>query len=205
MISLKVLRQQMDEVLPLSSLPIGFRNCLIKIADCLEKIVEERYVCSFTGLLPRKGLAQQRLLWRLACLIRESLDDFTLDLAIRCDVEETCPQLSHLLGIWNDGASVYWMRHILPRPPQGSKRWFPRTLSTSTSRLEGCTRYRTSTGRANLQLILMMGLWANVQWPISNWGPYWITQGNIQGSFFLMLKGSTISQECRFYPTPESE
>lgn len=208
-----------DTFLPLLSLSTGLARCHDRIAQALEQMLEERYTGSLTDDIQHEtsmASLQTSKLWKFAYVLGKPPMGFRAEVAIREDAGKVLPELLSLLRTWNN-----LVEDLVPDDPDAAEvddnaksRKHPKPQIEMTA-FQGSVSIRT--GAENLHQTL------HRYWPCQLDGhdhdgtlgecmeaelqlePQWITHGNRENSFFLILKGSEISQECKVHLSQTSE
>lgn len=208
-----------DTFLPLLSLSTELASCHNRIAQALEQMLEERYIGSLTDDIQHETSIeslQTSKLWKFAYVLGKPPMRFRAEVAIREDAGKVLPELLSLLRTWNN-----LVEDLVPDDPDAAEMYdnakskkHPKPQIEMTA-FQGSGSIRT--GAENLHQTL------HRYWPCQLDGhdhdgtlgecmeaelqlePQWITHGNRENSFFLILKGSEISQECKIHLSQTSE
>ncbi|KAL6872221.1 subtilisin-like protein [Trichoderma longibrachiatum] len=184
--------------LPLLTSSADLTRCFSDIAQCMNDMLEELYITRLANRFLSVAANRGAALWKLAQLITWSPREISIESAIRQDIGEICFTLLPLLQIWEQ-----LINQLMP----SSKRLPGRQIETSA--LRNAASIRTSTGKLHRTLHEHWPCRLNVQ---AHRGslcdclmadlqlePHWLMSGNDEESFFLLLKGSGISQECKIH------
>ncbi|KAH8679417.1 hypothetical protein BGZ61DRAFT_457149 [Ilyonectria robusta] len=208
-----------DTFLPLLSLSTGLARCHDRIAQALEQMLEERYTGSLTDDIQHETSTDSlptSKLWKFAYVLGKPPMGFRAEVAIREDAAKVLPELLSLLRTWNN-----LVEDLVPDDPDAAEmdgnaksRKHPKPQIDMTA-FQGSVSIRT--GAENLHQTL------HRCWPCQSddhdhdgalgecmeaelqLEPQWITHGNQENSFFLILKGSEISQECKVHLSHTSD
>ncbi len=190
---------------PLLSESAELVECLDSIAVTLECMLDGDYIGAFMDD------AAPRALQKFASIIRKPPYGFEREKAIRRDAGAKLPELLSLLGMWDEITD-----RSAPEDTDASE-----ALDSSRTREQpkpqlGASTFRGPTSVPTLAGQLYRTLHQN--WPCRSDGhspelhagtlgecieadiqldPRWVTRGNEERSFFVVLRGAGISQECR--------
>lgn len=208
-----------DTFLPLLSLSAGLARCHDRIAQALEQMLEERYTGIPTDDIQHEtsmDSLQTSKLWKFACVLGKPPMGFRAEVAIREDAGKVLPGLLSLLRTWNN-----LVEDLVPDDPDAAEmediaksKKHPEPQIEMTA-FQGSASIRT--GAENLHQTLHRYWPCQLDGHVHNGAlgecmeaelrlePQWITHGNRENSFFLILKGSEISQECKVHLSHTTE